>query len=59
VTGRFVVPPDPHFGDDPPSGRWARDLRFLWGGDTAGQGWGINPGFGGMKIYEAMRQRNR
>jgi alkaline phosphatase D len=30
----------------------------LWGGDTAGQGWGINPGFGGMKIYEAMRQRS-
>jgi alkaline phosphatase D len=34
------------------------DLRFLWSGDTAGQGWGINPQFGGMKIYEAMRQRN-
>ena len=33
-----------------------RALRFLWGGDTAGQGWGINPDFGGMKIYEAMRQ---
>ncbi len=58
VTGRFVVPPDPHFGDDPPFGRGAKDLRFLWGGDTPGQGWGINPGFGGMKIYEAMRQRN-
>ena len=33
-----------------------RAIRFLWGGDTAGQGWGINPDFGGMKIYEAMRQ---
>jgi alkaline phosphatase D len=33
------------------------DLRFVWGGDTAGQGWGINPGFGGMRIYEAMRRR--
>lgn len=32
------------------------DLRFVWSGDTAGQGWGINPDFGGMKIYEAMRQ---
>ncbi|WP_367025723.1 alkaline phosphatase D family protein [Methylococcus sp. ANG] len=32
------------------------DIRFVWGGDTAGQGWGINPAFGGMKIYEAMRQ---
>ena len=38
----------------PPSRR--RDLRFVWSGDTAGQGWGIDLGFGGMKIYEAMRQ---
>jgi alkaline phosphatase D len=34
-----------------------RDLRFVWGGDTAGQGFGINPEFGGMRIYETMRQR--
>jgi alkaline phosphatase D len=34
-----------------------RPIRFVWGGDTAGQGWGINPEFGGMKIYETMRQR--
>jgi alkaline phosphatase D len=34
----------------------SRAIRFLWSGDTAGQGWGINPDFGGMKIYEAMRQ---
>jgi alkaline phosphatase D len=33
-----------------------RDLRFLWSGDTAGQGWGINPDFGGMRIYETMRK---
>lgn len=32
------------------------DILFVWGGDTAGQGWGINEAFGGMKIYEAMRQ---
>jgi alkaline phosphatase D len=32
------------------------NIRFVWGGDTAGQGWGINETFGGMKIYEAMRQ---
>ncbi|MFC5431894.1 alkaline phosphatase D family protein [Paraburkholderia denitrificans] len=32
-------------------------IRFVWGADVAGQGWGINPDFGGMKIYEAMRQR--
>src|SRR5262245_61522584 len=61
VVGRFTVPPDQSCDDDN-RWRWARhgrnDVRFLWGGDTAGQGWGINPGFGGMKIYEAMRQRN-
>jgi alkaline phosphatase D len=38
--------------------REARDVRFLWSGDTAGQGWGINESFGGMKIYEAMRKLN-
>jgi len=32
-----------------------RDVRFVWGGDTAGQGYGINPDFGGMRIYETMR----
>ena len=33
-----------------------RNLRFVWSGDTAGQGWGINPDLGGMRIYETMRQ---
>ena len=32
------------------------DIRFVWGGDTAGQGWGINKSFGGMRIYETLRQ---
>jgi alkaline phosphatase D len=32
-------------------------IRFVWSGDTAGQGWGINPEWGGMRIYEAMRQK--
>jgi alkaline phosphatase D len=35
-----------------------RDIFFAWSGDTAGQGWGINPEWGGMKIYEAMRRLN-
>ncbi len=38
----------------PPAAR--RDIRFVWSGDTVGQGWGINLDWGGMKIYEAMRQ---
>ncbi len=33
-----------------------RDLRFVWSGDTAGQGYGINPDFGGMRIYDTMRE---
>lgn len=33
-----------------------QNIRFLWSGDTCGQGWGINPDIGGMKIFEAMRQ---
>ena len=31
------------------------DIRLAWGGDTAGQGWGIDPARGGMRIYEAIR----
>ena len=33
-----------------------KDIFFAWSGDTVGQGWGINPDFGGMKIYETIRQ---
>lgn len=34
-----------------------RNVRFVWSGDTAGQGWGIDPARGGMAGYEAMRRR--
>jgi len=33
----------------------ARDITFTWSADTAGQGFGINPEWGGMKAYETMR----
>jgi len=33
-----------------------RDVSFVWSGDTAGQGWGINTDWGGMRIYEVMRR---
>jgi alkaline phosphatase D len=33
-----------------------RNVRFAWSGDTVGQGWGINEAWGGMKIYEQIRQ---
>ena len=45
VVGRFRTPPAKR-----------RDVRFVWSGDTCGQGWGIDLGFGGMKIYESMRR---
>ncbi|MBD2301244.1 alkaline phosphatase [Nostoc sp. FACHB-190] len=49
----FSAPVSGFFRTPPKSGR---DICFVWGGDTAGQGWGINPDFGGMRIYETMRQ---
>jgi alkaline phosphatase D len=33
-----------------------RNVNIVWSGDTVGQGWGINLDWGGMKLYEAMRQ---
>ena len=36
-----------------PRGR--RDVSFVWSGDLAGQGWGINPEFGGFRIFGAMQ----
>ncbi|WP_040525535.1 alkaline phosphatase D family protein [Gordonia effusa] len=46
VTGTFTTAP---------SG--ATDIRFVWSGDVVGQGWGINPDIGGMKIFGAMADR--
>ncbi|MGD9511893.1 MAG: alkaline phosphatase [Geminicoccaceae bacterium] len=45
VRGSFVTPPAAR-----------RDIRFVWSADTVGQGWGINPDLGGMRIYETMRR---
>ena len=39
-------------------GKATRGVRFTWSGDTAGQGWGINEAWGGMKIYEQIRKVN-
>ena len=36
----------------------ARDIRFHWSGDVAGQGFGINPKIGGMRGWATMAQRN-
>jgi alkaline phosphatase D len=39
----------------PPAGRGS--VRFIWSGDTAGQGYGINPDWGGMRMYKTLRER--
>jgi len=33
-----------------------RDVTLAWSADTCGQGWGINPDWGGLRLYEAMRR---
>lgn len=35
----------------------ASNIRFCWSGDTAGQGFGIDPAHDGMLTYESIRQR--
>src|SRR3979411_1718740 len=45
VVGRFRTAPADR-----------RDLSFVWGGDVAGQGWGINPDDGGMFTFATMRK---
>ncbi|NEV00291.1 alkaline phosphatase D family protein [Bradyrhizobium uaiense] len=45
VVGRFRTAPSDR-----------RDVSFVWGGDVAGQGWGINPDDGGMITFAAMKK---
>ena len=45
VGGRFGTPPDT-----------PRDVTIAWSADTVGQGWGINPEWGGLRLYETMRR---
>ncbi|RFU85675.1 alkaline phosphatase [Streptomyces triticagri] len=33
-----------------------KGARFVWSGDIAGQGWGINPDLGGYRLFEDMRR---
>jgi alkaline phosphatase D len=36
-----------------------RDVSFVWGGDVAGQGWGINPDDGGMFTFATCASTGR
>lgn len=47
AVGSFRTPPGP--GDD-------RTVRLAWSADTVGQGWGINPDWGGLRLYDTMRR---
>lgn len=47
VTGRFKTGP-----------AVKQNISFVWSGDTAGQGWGINKDWGGMRGYAAMLKEN-
>ncbi len=44
--GSFATPPA---GDE--------DVSFAFTGDCAGQGWGINPEWGGMRCFETIRRQ--
>ncbi len=35
-----------------------RNITFAYSGDEAGQGWGINPEWGGYRLYETMRRHS-
>ena len=46
VVGRMRTAPDRR-----------QDISFLWSADIVGQGWGINPAYGGFRIADAMIAR--
>ncbi|HBG31892.1 alkaline phosphatase D family protein [Candidatus Macondimonas diazotrophica] len=55
VSGRLSVPALPGLSRLGWRARNQRGVRFVWSGDVNGQGWGINPDLGGMRIFETMR----
>lgn len=61
---RFEVPDDPSVASEPSIGSLKtapidkRDILFAWSGDVAGQGYGINLEWGGMRIFETLRSKS-
>ena len=49
----FSVPEIGSF-QTPPDAQRPRDITLAWSADTVGQGWGINPDFGGLRLYRTM-----
>ena len=59
---RFQDLTSPNVIGEPTVGRFRtapsdrRSVSFVWSGDTAGQGWGIDASRGGMRTYATMRK---
>jgi alkaline phosphatase D len=59
---RFQDLSSPTIAGEPMVGRFRtapgdrRSVSFVWSGDTAGQGWGIDEARGGMRSYATMRR---
>ncbi|UQU63589.1 alkaline phosphatase D family protein [Couchioplanes caeruleus] len=53
--GLFSEPVDGRLGTAPTR---RQGISFVWTGDVVGQGWGIDPAYGGLKIFESMRARH-
>ncbi len=47
VVGTFMTPPAP--------GAAPRNVKVAFTGDVCGQGWGIDPARGGLRMFETMR----
>ena len=62
IASASATSPIPTLPSEPVVGRFRtapadrRDVNFVWGGDVAGQGWGINPDDGGMFTFATMRK---
>ncbi len=62
IASDSVTSSHPDVSSEPAVGRFRtapadrRDVSFVWGGDVAGQGWGINPDDGGMFTFATMRK---
>lgn len=52
----FTKRSQPHVGKLITAPTAPREVRFIWSGDTAGQGFGIDTNRGGMTTFEAIRR---
>ena len=52
---RTFSAPEPGSFRTPPDAQRPRDITLAWSADTVGQGWGINPDWGGLRLYRTMR----